>query len=277
MKHRIPRVLFGFLAAVPAVYFLALKAADRPGTCIDFSLVCLFASAVLLPGAFPETGPARLLKRVIAGTKRRKTATGTLAIVFLLPSAGFFAYFTHVPESTCTDRTAYLVVLGCGVKQDGNVSLLLKSRLDEAAEIARRRPLVKIVVTGGKLRATPRSEADAMREYLVNRKGIADERVLVEGKARDTIENLRFSATVIRADAGGNTVRPPENICILTSDFHLARALFLARREGYADPAGAAARFPPLYFPIAALRETGAWWKLAFRLAARAIEGKNPY
>ena len=64
---------------------------------------------------------------------------------------------------------------------------------------------------------------------------------------------------------------------ILTSDFHLKRAMYLARMAGVTNTAGIAVPCPALQLPQALLREVGAWWKLGIRMATLTIGGKKLY
>jgi uncharacterized SAM-binding protein YcdF (DUF218 family) len=114
------------------------------------------------------------------------------------------------------DSNTTVVVLGCKVK-DGAPSLMLKRRLDTAYEYLADEPDVKVIVSGGKGSDELISEAQCMRDYLVE-KGIAPERIYMEDKSTDTDENLCFSKIIIESES------LPEHITIVTDGFHQFRS-----------------------------------------------------
>ena len=121
-----------------------------------------------------------------------------------------------------TDTT--VVVLGCKVK-NGAPSLMLGRRLNAAYEYLTEEPDVKVIVSGGKGDDEIISEAQCMRDYLVDR-GIAPERIYMEDKSTDTDENLRFSQDIIRREG------LPEHITIVTDGFHQLRSDMKAEKLG---------------------------------------------
>ena len=63
-----------------------------------------------------------------------------------------------------------------------------------------------------------------MRQYLLTA-GIEDERILVEDKSTNTVENLTFS--------GGLLDKENSRVVIVTNNFHVFRALKIAEKQGY--------------------------------------------
>jgi uncharacterized SAM-binding protein YcdF (DUF218 family) len=122
-------------------------------------------------------------------------------------------------QSTANGKYDTLIILGAKVKENGTVSLSLKNRLDVAYEYLIKYPHVQAVVTGGQGTDEPQTEASAMYTYLVN-KGIEPERILLEDKSTSTYENLVFTKQVFNQSLTEAT--------IVSNDFHLARAKFLA-------------------------------------------------
>ncbi len=124
------------------------------------------------------------------------------------------------------DRTT-LVVLGCQVK-NGKPSRMLKSRLDAAYEYLSEHDAVNVVVSGGQGNDELISEAQCMRDYLME-KGIAAERIFMEDKSENTEENLRFSLEIIERNG------LCDDITIVTDGFHQLRAELIAKKLG-AEP-----------------------------------------
>ncbi len=120
------------------------------------------------------------------------------------------------------DENTTIVVLGCKVK-DGRPSLMLKRRLDASYKYLSEHESVKVVVSGGQGSDEVISEAQCMRDYLVE-KGISPERIFMEDKSTSTEENLKFSREIIRSEG------LPENITLVTDGFHQCRAEMLANK-----------------------------------------------
>jgi uncharacterized SAM-binding protein YcdF (DUF218 family) len=101
------------------------------------------------------------------------------------------------------------------------------SRMVAAVELARRYPAARIVFSGGSaaLLYSDVKEA-AVARRMFERLGIELGRVTFEDRSRNTIENAAFS----RAAAGPN---PGERWLLITSAFHMPRAVGAFRRVGF--------------------------------------------
>lgn len=143
----------------------------------------------------------------------------------------------------------YLVVLGANIKPDGSPSEALTYRLDAALSYLRENPATVCVVSGGQGSDEVRPEADVMAGYLTAR-GVAGDRVVLEDRSTTTEENIRYTAELLAARGDADAT-----VGIVTNDFHLCRALRIAKRSGLPGACGLAARSNPLYLPHALLRE----------------------
>ena len=85
-----------------------------------------------------------------------------------------------------------------------------------------------------------------MYEYLTER-GVAPDRLILEDRATSTAENFAFSAPLLEA-AGVDIAQ--DTVAVVTNDFHIARAEFIAARQGYGDTAGVPAPLPWLHLEI---------------------------
>lgn len=121
----------------------------------------------------------------------------------------------------------YLVVLGCGV-HGTRPSRSLQDRIDVAYEYLNEHPEVICVVSGGQGPDEGISEALCMFRELTAM-GIDESRIWMEDQSTSTRENLKFSLAVIEEKTGA----APENIGILSSEYHLLRAKMLASQEGF--------------------------------------------
>ena len=145
-----------------------------------------------------------------------------------------------------------LIVLGCGIRRDGTPTPLLRGRLDLAKEfyekqLAETGRQALFVVSGGQGPDEIRPEAHAMRDYLAA-SGIDPERILVEDRSTDTLENMRYSAAIIRERI------PEPRAAYFTTNYHVFRAGIKAREAGLpAEGMGAATKW--YFWPNAAVRE----------------------
>lgn len=139
----------------------------------------------------------------------------------------------------------YIVVLGAQLKTTGP-SRVLQYRLDTAYEYLTAHPDTKAIVSGGQGSNEPASEAQGMYDYLVKR-GIESGRIVLEDKSVNTEQNIRFSKEFLQADA--------DKVGIVSNNFHVFRAVKLAKAAGYRNVVGIAAPATAFYLPNNMLRE----------------------
>jgi vancomycin permeability regulator SanA len=113
-----------------------------------------------------------------------------------------------------------VLILGAGVLPDREPTQVLQSRLDTGLELFREGKGSWFLVSGDN-RAANYNEPKAMRKWLVKR-GVPPDLVISDFAGRRTYDSLK------RAQAVFGVTR----VIIVTSDFHLPRALFLARHLG---------------------------------------------
>ena len=144
-----------------------------------------------------------------------------------------------------------ILILGAQVKEDGTVSLQLEGRLQAALTYWREHPDCVIVTAGGQGKKEPAPEAEVMRDWLTGN-GVPGEKITCESRSTDTKENLRFAEEYI----------DKENACLLvvTSDYHLPRAIRIAKDAGYRAE-GIGAPTLPEWWIKNHFREVLAWGK----------------
>lgn len=155
---------------------------------------------------------------------------GILALVGVLGYGGLIGYVyyreTHVPAPTDYDS---IIVLGAQVKADGEASVQLRWRLDKALEMYEASPCV-MVVCGAQGQDEPRPEGDVMRELLIA-DGVPEDAIYVDNQSTDTRQNMENAKKVL----DGLGLQKP---LIVTSDYHLPRAMAIAEDAGF-TPQGA--------------------------------------
>ena len=154
----------------------------------------------------------------------------------------------HVPAAENYDA---IVVLGAQVKPDGTLSLQLKWRLDAAYEAWQRNPCL-IVACGAQGANEPEPEAHAMRDYLTGL-GVPQESILVDDTSYNTRQNISHAAALL-------SEHDAHTVLIVTSDYHLPRAMALAEDAGL-NATGIGAETLPIYWPKNYGREALSWIK----------------
>jgi len=101
-------------------------------------------------------------------------------------------------------------------------------RITATAELARKYPAARIIYSGGNARLvlTGAIEAD-YAVGLLESLGVPRARIETEGKSRNTIENAQFSKELAAP-------KPGERWLLVTSAFHMPRAIGVFRHVGFA-------------------------------------------
>jgi len=100
-------------------------------------------------------------------------------------------------------------------------------RLTAIAELARRFPHARIVFSGGSGRLIYGGATEAeLAARLFESFGIAKERIILEGKSRDTEENARFTKELLQP-------KPGERWLLVTSAHHMPRSVGVFRAAGF--------------------------------------------
>ncbi len=164
------------------------------------------------------------------------------------------------------DKAEHVILLGGGIDKDGNLPKSVISRVEKTAEYLNANPESICVVTGGKLAWLPFAEAPELKRQLVKR-GVNADRILVEDKALDTIQNFQFSCKMLAEYKGVSVEEILETpTAVVTSRFHLRRAERLASRMGFTNIKGIPSPCPAIYVPHDYVREICAYVKLNLRI-----------
>lgn len=126
------------------------------------------------------------------------------------------------PDWERAETSAYAVVLGAAVREDGEASRIMRSRLRAAQTFMERNPNAMVILSGGQGDDEPTTEAQCMYDTLVEM-GADPERLILEGESHTTRENLINSMAII--ESRGGSEKP---ITLITSEFHQRRADFIA-------------------------------------------------
>ncbi|MEE3481155.1 MAG: YdcF family protein [Lachnospiraceae bacterium] len=141
-----------------------------------------------------------------------------------------------------------VIVLGAQVRKSGP-STILKYRLDAAVSYLEENPDAVCIVSGAQGRSEPFTEARGMADYLQSQ-GIPEDHIILEEKAETSAENLKYSRELLPAE--------DSSVVLVTNNFHMYRALAIARKQGYSDVSGLASGSPRLFLLNNMLYESAA-------------------
>ena len=123
----------------------------------------------------------------------------------------------HKPKEANT-----VLILGCKVRRDGAPTLMLKKRLDAGAAYLEQHPEVSVIVCGGQGSDEVISEAECMKNYLIQEKQIDPERIYQEDRSTSTQENFENAKEILNIHELGS------QIIIVTDGYHQYRASRIA-------------------------------------------------
>ena len=158
----------------------------------------------------------------------------------------------EVNPPAVSENSGAVIVLGCQVYANGQLSPQLELRLQAALDTYRSHPRL-IITTGGQGEGEPGPEGQIMRDWLI-KQGVPEADVIAECESASTRQNLLYAKALLPEDV--------TRVTVITSDYHLPRALALARDLGLdADGIGSPCR-PEIQFWVKNhTREVLAWGK----------------
>ena len=147
----------------------------------------------------------------------------------------------------------YIIILGCGINKDGTPRPLLRGRIDRAIafgeeQYAATGKRARFVVSGGKGNDEVVSEAQSMKNYLIE-KGVPESQIILEDKSKNTLENMRFSKEKILSFGDASA-----KVLFSTSNYHVFRSGIWSNRVKMRS-VGVGAKTKWYFWPNAAVRE----------------------
>lgn len=121
---------------------------------------------------------------------------------------------TNTCSATSSTHKVIGILLGGGTLRRNKLPYNAKKRADKAYELLKNNTISTLILTGAN------NEAHSYYHYLLQ-KGIPPYKLIQETRAKDTIGNAAFSKDIILAKGLA------KNIVIITSDFHIKRALII--------------------------------------------------
>lgn len=187
--------------------------------------------------------------------------------IILLCAAAFAALMGYVVyrEVVLPPRgeSDVVIVLGAQVLADGTPSVALERRLTLSLSIYQEKRQT-VIVCGAQGSDEPAPEGEVMRDWLIAR-GARPEDVVAETASFNTRENLLFAKEIMEQ-------RGLSRATVVTSDYHVARALSLCRQVGI-EATGAGSESKPEYWLKNHVRETLSWAKFIVESVLWKIRG----
>ena len=150
-----------------------------------------------------------------------------LRIAVLLFSGATLFFFGKVVTGSLIQTAGpadYAIVLGLAL-ENGEPTPDLLARLDKAQEYMEDYPEAYLILTGGNADMSGHTEATVMRDILTGR-GVPKEKLVLEDRSKTTVENFRNVAEMVS----------PENpIVMISSDYHMDRAVRNAKEAGFGN------------------------------------------
>ncbi len=129
-------------------------------------------------------------------------------------------YMLSFQEATEIGDIDCIIVLGAGVNEDGSMSYVLSERVRVGAELYLAGASEKLLLSGDHSRKDY-NEVGTMKEYMVSQ-NIDSERVFTDHAGFDTYDTMYRARDIFKA----------KRVLIVTQQFHLSRAVYIARELG---------------------------------------------
>ena len=189
-----------------------------------------------------------------------------ILFVFLFCFVQYFIIKEYINDRKSVNenkKVDYVIILGARVKGE-NPTKSLMERIKAATEYLKKNPEVRVIATGGQGKNENVAEGlEIKRELLKN--GISEDRIVLEDKSKNTVENFRFSLEKIRdiengkKAASNNKKNQKIKVLIVTNDYHIFRSKNIARKVGFDNENyeiyGLPAKTPLISIPQSYFRE----------------------
>ncbi|MBQ3215146.1 MAG: YdcF family protein [Oscillospiraceae bacterium] len=148
---------------------------------------------------------------------------GGLALVFGINAYVVYSTDQHilsVEEAAKLEDVDCILILGCGIRDDGTPSVMLRDRLRRGVELYQLGAAPKLLMTGDHGRVNY-DEVYTMKAFAVD-KGIPSGDVFMDHAGFSTYESMYRAKEIFQAD----------KIIIVTQTYHLFRSIYIARSLG---------------------------------------------
>ena len=123
-------------------------------------------------------------------------------------------------EAADIGNVDYIIILGAGLRKDGSPSDMLADRLKVGVALLQDHPEAKLLLTGDNS-GPDYNEVAAMKKYVIEL-GVSENSIAEDGAGYSNYESIYHA----KNEFGAN------NTIIVTQEYHLHRALYIAERLG---------------------------------------------
>ena len=189
-----------------------------------------------------------------------------IIFIFLFFFVQYFIIKEYINDRKAVNenkKVDYVIILGARVKGEKPAKSLME-RIKAATKYLKKNPEVKVIATGGQGKNENVAEGLAIKRELL-KNGISEDRIILEDKSKNTVENFRFSLEKIRNSENGKNKNSENNgnrkikVLIVTNDYHIFRSKNIARKVGFDNKDyeiyGLPAKTPLISIPQSYFRE----------------------
>ena len=189
-----------------------------------------------------------------------------ILFIFLFCFVQYFIIKEYINDRKLVNenkKVNYVIILGARVKGEKPTKSLME-RIKAATEYLKKNPEVKVIATGRQGKNEGIAEGEAIKRELL-KNGISEDRIILEDKSKNTVENFKFSLEKIKNiennknNLNGNLKNQKIKILIVTNDYHIFRSKNIARKVGFTNENyeiyGFPAKTPLISIPKSYFRE----------------------
>ncbi len=204
---------FGFIAYVSFLFKLIFWPSNMLELIAAFLGIAVAGIPVFFRKFFERKLPRKLFKVL-----ENIFAWGMLfyCVTFLMLSVFILSAGALQTDADDLSEDSVFIVYGAGLKGD-QPGVTLRKRLDTAVEYMEMLPESVCIVSGGQGADEVMAEAAVMKNYLCEQ-GIDEDRIYVEDRSSNTLENIKFSCEIIEKEGLND-----EAIVSLSNAFHIPR------------------------------------------------------
>ena len=126
-----------------------------------------------------------------------------------------------VTKDTLPEKVDAIIVLGAGVREDGTPSDILTDRLSTSLDILNMGVEGKLLLSGDHGREGY-NEVGTMKDYILKNSDIKDKDIFLDHAGFSTYDSIYRAKDIFKV----------ESALIVTNEYHLPRALYLAEKLG---------------------------------------------
>lgn len=230
-KHRFRRFIGDFLVFITVLYtaYLSVIMVGRiRSVVLRESYIKLFICELAMCLVFLILAWDIRFRFLTKARSKILKATGWFFRVVIILLAGFMLVTgarSVIGGFITTPGTAdNAIVLGLAL-QNGSPTEDLLFRVDTAVKFSTENPNATLILTGGNPNEDGKTEAEVMKELLIGH-GVPEDRMVLEDRAEITIDNFKNTAEI---------VDPSKPIVLISSDYHMDRAVRTAEDAGFTD------------------------------------------